>query len=53
LCMSFCAVKAIEESRDLESDETVRLISLFDHEVLLLEGVYLISGNRKFDCSWG
>jgi aspartyl aminopeptidase len=33
LCMSFCAVKAIEESSSLESDETIRLISLFDHEV--------------------
>jgi aspartyl aminopeptidase len=33
LCMSFCAVKAIEESVGLENDETVRLISLFDHEV--------------------
>lgn len=33
LCMSFCAVKAIEESTGLEDDETVRLISLFDHEV--------------------
>jgi aspartyl aminopeptidase len=38
LCMSFCAVKAVEESTDLENDETVRLISLFDHEVLLPEG---------------
>ena len=33
LCMSFCAVKAIEESTGLEDDETIRLISLFDHEV--------------------
>lgn len=33
LCMSFCAVKAIEESVGLEKDETIRLISLFDHEV--------------------
>ena len=33
LCMSFCAVKAIEEAPGLEEDETVRLISLFDHEV--------------------
>lgn len=33
LCMSFCAVKAIEEAHSLENDETVRLISLFDHEV--------------------
>ena len=33
LCMSFCAVKAIEESLGLENDETIRLISLFDHEV--------------------
>ena len=33
LCMSFCAVKAIEEAPGLENDETVRLISLFDHEV--------------------
>jgi aspartyl aminopeptidase len=35
LCMTFCAVKAIEESTGLEDDETVRLISLFDHEVHL------------------
>jgi len=35
LCMSFCAVKAIEKSTGLENDETVRLISLFDHEVRL------------------
>ena len=34
LCMSFCAVKAIEESEGLEGDETIRIISLFDHEVL-------------------
>lgn len=33
LCMSFCAVKAIEESIGLENDDTIRLISLFDHEV--------------------
>jgi aspartyl aminopeptidase len=33
LCMSFCAVKAIEEASGLENDDTVRLISLFDHEV--------------------
>jgi len=33
LCMSFCAVKAIEEAHGIENDETVRLISLFDHEV--------------------
>jgi aspartyl aminopeptidase len=36
LCMSFCAVKAIEESIGLENDETIRLISLFDHEVHFL-----------------
>jgi aspartyl aminopeptidase len=36
LCMTFCAVKAIEESTGLEDDDTVRLISLFDHEVHLL-----------------
>ena len=36
LCMSFCAVKAIEESAGLENDETIRLISLFDHEAPLL-----------------
>ena len=35
LCMSFCAVKAIVEATGLENDETVRLISLFDHEVRL------------------
>jgi aspartyl aminopeptidase len=35
LCMSFCAVKAIEEAVGLENDETVRLISLFDNEVCL------------------
>jgi aspartyl aminopeptidase len=34
LCMAFCAVKAIVESTNLENDETLRLISLFDHEVL-------------------
>ena len=34
LCMTFCAIKAIEESVGLEHDETIRLISLFDHEVL-------------------
>jgi aspartyl aminopeptidase len=33
LCMSFCAVKAIEESTGIKEDETIRLISLFDHEV--------------------
>jgi aspartyl aminopeptidase len=33
LCMTFCAIKAIEESTGLENDDTVRLISLFDHEV--------------------
>ena len=33
LCMTFCAIKAIEESTGLETDETVRLITLFDHEV--------------------
>jgi len=35
LCMSFCSVKAIEGASGLENDETVRLISLFDHEVRL------------------
>jgi aspartyl aminopeptidase len=41
LCMSFCAVKAIEESIGLENDETVRLISLFDNEVcLFMESSY-------------
>ena len=39
LCMSYCAVKAIEESTGLENDETVRLISLFDHEVHVLQVV--------------
>lgn len=38
LCMSFCAVKAIEESIGLETDETVRMISLFDNEVCLFMG---------------
>lgn len=33
LCMSFCAIEAIKESVGLEQDETIRLISLFDHEV--------------------
>jgi aspartyl aminopeptidase len=37
LCMSFCAIKAIEESTGLENDETIRLISLFDHEVCLFD----------------
>jgi aspartyl aminopeptidase len=35
LCMSFCAVKAIEESTGLENEETIRLVSLFDNEVCL------------------
>jgi len=52
LCMSFCAVKALEESKDVESDEALRLISLFDHEVLPLFWTYLTLGNWEFDCSW-
>jgi len=42
LCMTFCAIKAIEEAEHLEDDDTVRLISLFDHEVR--------SKRRKIDC---
>jgi len=35
LCMTFCALKAIEEASGLEEDETTRVISLFDHEVYI------------------
>ena len=43
LCMSFCAVKALEESKGLESDEALRVVSLFDHEVpsLILDLSYV------------
>jgi aspartyl aminopeptidase len=41
LCMSFCAVKALEESKDLENDDTLRLVSLFDNEVSTYCGLYL------------
>ena len=51
LCMSFCAVKAIEESIGLENDETVRLISLFDHEVYLFVSTLTV-GNWKSNISW-
>jgi aspartyl aminopeptidase len=34
LCMTFCAIKAIEEASGLEDDEITRVISLFDHEAL-------------------
>ena len=32
LNMSFCAIKGIIESQDLPEDESIRMISLFDHE---------------------
>jgi aspartyl aminopeptidase len=54
LCMSFCAVKAIEESVGLENDETVRLISLFDNEVFSSRSLRVSDklGNWKFNCPW-
>jgi aspartyl aminopeptidase len=50
LCMTFCAIKAIEESNGLEADETVRIISLFDHEVYPRSHSDI--GNRKSYCTW-
>jgi aspartyl aminopeptidase len=50
LCMTFCAIKAIEESKGLEADETVRIISLFDHEVSPWGNSDL--GNRKSYSPW-
>lgn len=39
LCMTFCAIKAIEEATGLEDDDTARVISLFDHEVIIFFSV--------------
>jgi len=51
LCMTFCAIKAIEEADGLEDDDTTRVISLFDHEVKTSRDESSCSGNWKLDCT--